>query len=615
MGSRRFLDEIQALLYANLGLPGWDEVGLLVLCIHAADGAQADSYAHQELLAELNPSKLPEARLLFSALAGRELDFPTDRLGKWLRIAIAAALIHRVAELPVLLRGAERLHDEGCRLLKEFIQSEEPAKPEDSMTRFLNLTQEEDQPCPSFIEEAPKRWQSPLTGDTLDNLPDQDKERYSALARTYSLLLLAESSGWLAFNQDMSSASSVRCPKLNDAALRWLQPQMKEVLYWRVPEEKKTWPRLPIITPVGSEVDLLLPETGAFLDSVLRWLPVDLWLAQGESSDGLRFGRMLASQPAVIRILYPVKSVPCRGRLALSLYQALLVAESLSKGNKFNDFLRKRSDAELESKRQAERLLERMCSEGADSSLVLYSRSYARKRGGQLISAHPRSLTRAVLRAVSKTPEDKVVIRRRLTYLDALATTDLLRCHPSNMLKERLANLGLVDRWKSACRPIAAMALEQFCCRIAALDWFNEQAEDPDLMRRRGLQPRTPLPPEFGLFDNTGYIRERLSRDSVQQLRHWIDDDNAVLAWCFPERLSSEDDKDLREQLHILHHAEAGDDSRGQPWSPKAALDAVLADWPKDEPTRGVTVEAAERDLLAVLDPLFRAQDGAASAP
>jgi hypothetical protein len=39
--------------------------------------------------------------------------------------------------------------------------------------------------------------------------------------------------------------------------------------------------------------------------------------------------------------------------------------------------------------------------------------------------------------------------------------------------------------------------------------------------------------------------------------------------------------------------------------SPIAALGAVLADWPEDLPTREVTLAAAERDLLVVLDNLF----------
>jgi predicted NACHT family NTPase len=76
LGIRRFLDGIRDLLFKNLGLPGWDEAGILLLCIHAAEGAQTDSYAHLELLAELDPIQFHQASLLMSALTGKELDYP-----------------------------------------------------------------------------------------------------------------------------------------------------------------------------------------------------------------------------------------------------------------------------------------------------------------------------------------------------------------------------------------------------------------------------------------------------------------------------------------------------------------------------------------------------------
>jgi hypothetical protein len=148
-------------------------------------------------------------------------------------------------------------------------------------------------------------------------------------------------------------------------------------------------------------------------------------------------------------------------------------------------------------------------------------------------------------------------------------------------------------------------ALKTFGYCAAALDWFDEQAQDPDLMRRRGLRPAEPLPRDLGIFDDTGRIGEQLSRESLVQLRTWLNNDDRVLGWFFPEGLSPEDDKDLREQLHILHHYERPDGGRGQPWSPIAALDAVLADWPEDLPTREVSLAAAERDLIEILDELF----------
>ena len=57
------------------------------------------------------------------------------------------------------------------------------------------------------------------------------------------------------------------------------------------------------------------------------------------------------------------------------------------------------------------------------------------------------------------------------------------------------------------------------------------------------------------------------------------------------------------------------DGGRGQPWSPMAALDAALDDWPEDQPTRDLTLAAAEADLLAVLKDLFPPDDPGHEAP
>ena len=141
----------------------------------------------------------------------------------------------------------------------------------------------------------------------------------------------------------------------------------------------------------------------------------------------------------------------------------------------------------------------------------------------------------------------------------------------------------------------------------AALDWFAEQAEHPDLMRRRSLRPGEPLPREFALFEPDGHLRDTLPRSGLIQLRDWLANDDAILAWTFPDGLSAADEAYLRAELHTLHHYERPDGGHGQPWSPLAAIEVALADWPETKPTRDVSLAAAERDLLAVLDALFPA--------
>ncbi len=145
-----------------------------------------------------------------------------------------------------------------------------------------------------------------------------------------------------------------------------------------------------------------------------------------------------------------------------------------------------------------------------------------------------------------------------------------------------------------------------------ALDWFDEHAGDPDLIHRHGLRPGQPLPPELRIFDPSGRTKEQRPRESVVRLPP---------GWRTTRRCSADSSRrgcrrrcagTSRSSSGILHHDQRPDGERGQPWSPIAVLDAALADWPEHQSTREVTLAAAERDLLVVLDRLFPDNAGAA---
>ncbi|CAK0780056.1 hypothetical protein CCP3SC15_60039 [Gammaproteobacteria bacterium] len=67
-----------------------------------------------------------------------------------------------------------------------------------------------------------------------------------------------------------------------------------------------------------------------------------------------------------------------------------------------------------------------------------------------------------------------------------------------------------------------ATALERFGYQYAARDWFQEQTENPELMRSRGFRQGEPLPRELGLFDEHGIPLERQQRKNWRQLRCWL---------------------------------------------------------------------------------------------
>lgn len=132
-------------------------------------------------------------------------------------------------------------------------------------------------------------------------------------------------------------------------------------------------------------------------------------------------------------------------------------------------------------------------------------------------------------------------------------------------------------------------ALDLFSHRYAAHDWFTEQAENPDLVRRRGLIPGEPLPRSLGLFDERGIPLARQDRQSWLALQAWLNDDDAVLAFFFPEGLTAGDDRLLRSDLAIL---------KQQPWSPHAFLSAALAEWPEQQRYRDFGLETAQQEML-----------------
>jgi hypothetical protein len=133
--------------------------------------------------------------------------------------------------------------------------------------------------------------------------------------------------------------------------------------------------------------------------------------------------------------------------------------------------------------------------------------------------------------------------------------------------------------------------------RQGAYEWFDIQASDPDLERRRGLLRGEPLPREFGLFDE-GRPRTIQRRASVEALREWVADPDRVLDWVYRKE-AFDGELDAKTRAHFREEIET---LNSQPWGATAYLDAVLADWPEGQDEMDVSTEAAERRLVEALD-------------
>jgi predicted nucleic acid-binding Zn ribbon protein len=139
--------------------------------------------------------------------------------------------------------------------------------------------------------------------------------------------------------------------------------------------------------------------------------------------------------------------------------------------------------------------------------------------------------------------------------------------------------------------------LEQFFFNWSAVDWFTEQADHPELMQQRGLRPAEPLPKTFTLFDSRGVLNEQQQRKHWLELRAWADDFDAIVDFTFPAGLADGEYNSLHEQFKTL---------QTQGWSPQAALDAVLADWPEDKPERACSPAASEARLLTACEAFLK---------
>jgi len=173
------------------------------------------------------------------------------------------------------------------------------------------------------------------------------------------------------------------------------------------------------------------------------------------------------------------------------------------------------------------------------------------------------------------------------TQLNALAISLTLADSTRPVLHRLLEMLPRFapEKWPQA--PFSA--LMSFSLHEAALDWFAEQADNPELTTLRGLRHGEPLPRQLGLLDERGLPHPVQQRQSFEKLRGWLQDDEAILSFVFPEGLSREDRKLLLDDLAILHQ---------QPWAPEKAVEALLADWPREEKERELTPEVAERRLV-----------------
>ena len=134
------------------------------------------------------------------------------------------------------------------------------------------------------------------------------------------------------------------------------------------------------------------------------------------------------------------------------------------------------------------------------------------------------------------------------------------------------------------------LAIFNYAYHFAAWDWFTEQVENPQLVLNRGGKIAEPLPRHLGLFDEQGLPLTLQKRENLVRLQQWANDDDHWLAWVFPDGLSAADEAQLRTDLAEL---------KTHNWSPHGFMQAVLADWPEDQPEQNWDLAAREQAMIA----------------
>ena len=555
-GARR--SDFKKRLLKQLEQPGWDEVGLLLLAILQA----TDNSSYLRTMAWLDPSNEAQAQLLVSAISGGELGFRAQDnaadLADWAPLALACCLLHPRRDWGSELAQNPQLRAPALELLEQLFGLE-PSACMDYLGKRIA-----EQPPWGMVEGDARRiaksmaalWNNPMDGDNTWDVYFGVEE-----ARVHALLELLNSSAWLD-PKGKDPWQPIAEAGWQDRLTAWLP---KAEMFSGEALWKRDGDQFPITTYAASELDLLVPATGPLYQSTLELLQIDCLLLQGEFYDDYWVFYEF-SQPTVLLALRAQETPPSRCRLALVLYQALLLAENNGQGTQFLDLSRARSGARG-------RLLARP---------LALKLPLARSQSMSRAMSRTRAMSRAMSRARAVSPARAMWLSRALlednNFRLALTTTRQSLASVVKIDDEKITNQQF-DYWVSA--------LEIYCNRWAALDWFREQSQDVGLAQRRGIKDKQPLPAELGLFDAEGMPLPTPQRANVERLLEWLEDDERVIAFGAADA-SAEELKIIRADLEILRH---------QPWSPANFVRAILADWPADQPTMDCSLAAADAEL------------------
>jgi len=567
-------------LINQLNKPGWDEVAMLLLSVHK----NRSESGHFELLALLDLQQKEQARFFVLSVCSKELSmtlsqqrallpamiaacllFPNENFGKWLRNCsdLAEFGLALVIELLIHIAEPEKL----WHLLRETMRSEivYPEFSFPSVLAWVDFAQNKvDSPCAVHLESLIL-----LILSTGWGLSGNDPKL--VVSKALSERLIQALSSKLVWQRGTNDPPSRRAGYRIDSSFPYYFPEWEQLALMQAKE--MTSPNVAVFTGAGWAANSLIPDDGPFWRYMLSLMTPDAWLLQGELL--VKDVGTICAQPWVLLTLNPKQILPVRTRIALGLYQTIVLMEY------FPLYGVKQKRAELLSRLLL--LLPVLCSSTAPETLLSQDFSMSRSRqlsqskrlsGSRRRFRTPVFLNESLSNLLSKSPNISPTLEEKLSLCE-VSTRENLTLESFNR------------------------SLELFLYRYASRDWFLEQAEESDLMRRRGLRPGEPLPRELGLFDERGMPLPQQDRRNWLKLQTWLQDDDAMLKFWFPEGLSAADEQQIREDLAIV---------KQQPWCPQAFIKAALDEWPKDKPFWDFRFETAEQEMLAACEAILAAK-------
>jgi hypothetical protein len=552
LSPRRFERDIKERLFSRLDRPGWDEVALLLLTIQEK---RTQNRGHFDILHLLDPTDCHQARLLVTAVNGSELRFPDDERLRWLPLAVLCALLHPEEVLGEIFSPAEYWVKSVKSVLERLFEAGQGNGPIDE----LETLQRELPPIGYLEEEAERVFEEAKEIWINGAMPRRDSLCVGDLlsSRFYALLLFLLSidpeNMWIRF--------------LRGGIFRWIDT-LQDASFWV--RNKMSQGAIPCVSDTAKILQVFLGEDTHMYRVTLDKTPVDVWLLQGESVMKTGFFRYW-NLPFIDKTFVSPLKLGRRTIVAIIFYQiqqiiGVMVGVCTSLALVC---LRERAFARIIS-----------MSHGNTMSWVL-PHTRALFAVGSLYDKSPES-HRLIVREAAEILSSGRMLSQKLTARLCLAI--------ENSSQAKLALGALGHRLKSEdSSERVKVSVEKFCYGFAAHDWFNEQAEDPDLMKRRGLRPGEPLPKEFNCFDESGRPLPIQRRENWMKLREWADDFDAILEFVFPEGLEADQRQLLLDDLEMLQR---------QSWAPQKALDAILASWPEEQPERDISMAYAEQKLI-----------------